>query len=144
MTGERLPHRRRDLRRVDFFQQVTGRTGFDRFDEVGIFVRHRQHHDLRRRQISIDATRRFDPDELRHADVHQHDVRDQFDRELHRFFPVGRFTDELEVGFVREDRAHGLPEQGVVVGDQDPDAVRGLRVGHAWCSISPYPPRSRR
>jgi hypothetical protein len=60
----------------------------------------------------------FDPVDVRHANVQQHDVRVQLSSVLNRFEAVGRFADELEVVVRVEDCPQRRPRERVVVGDQ--------------------------
>ncbi len=66
-----------------------------------------------------DPSRRLDPVEVRHADVHQDDVGlerlDGFDRGE----SVGGFADDFEVGLGVEDDPEAGPHEFLVVGDQD-------------------------
>ena len=74
--------------------------------EDGIVVlEHRQHEDPGLRMFGDDLSGRVDPVQLRHADVHQDDVRVGFQRYAHDFGAVGDGVDHLDVGCRLEEGA---------------------------------------
>jgi len=56
-----------------------------------------------------------------HRDVHQHDIPLAGAHHLHGLDAVLGFAGHGEVGRVREDLAQALPDDRVIVGNQDPD-----------------------
>lgn len=84
--------------------------------------------------------------------VHHDDVRAQLLRERDGFVCRPRLADDLGVGFALEDRADPGSEDGVIVGDKDPDGFQTFRpsgktavtrVPPPGCSsTTPWPPTS--
>jgi len=60
-----------------------------------------------------------DPVEVRHAHVHEHDVRSQPTRAIDRLAAGGRLAGDLDGLIGGEDRREAGADQVVVVGDQD-------------------------
>ena len=69
------PHGRCQLRAGDVLQQVAARARAHRLEDQLVLVEGRQHEDLRARRPTADPPRRLHAVHLRHADVHEHDVR---------------------------------------------------------------------
>ena len=79
----------------------------------------------------------LDAVEIRHADVHQHDLRTQPPRRLDHFFAVTRLSDHLQVRFGVQDDPEPGADKFLVVGDQDAD-------GHGWAPFAPVSGRRAR
>ena len=96
---------------------------------------------------------RLDPVDLRHAHVHQDDVRRDAARQLDRLAPVGRLADDLEVGLRLEDHPEAGAHECLVVDDQHPhrpSSVRGpledalvLAVGEVCRTLTLLRPQRR-
>src|SRR5262249_48501776 len=78
----------------------------------------RQHEQLAGQALVNDLSRRLEPVELRHRDVHDDDVRQEFLRELHGLAAVLGLADDLDVGFGGQQGAETLADDGVVVSEQ--------------------------
>jgi hypothetical protein len=57
--------------------------------------------------------------EHRHADIHQHDVREHASREVDRFASVGGLGGDLHVLLGIDQRGKAAADSGLVVGDED-------------------------
>ncbi len=66
-----------------------------------------------------DPPGRFDPVEVGHADVHQHDVRPQRRGGLDRLPPVTGLSDYLDVGLGIQDHAEAGTDELLIVSDQN-------------------------
>jgi hypothetical protein len=112
---------RRELLRRDVLEQEAAGAGAQRLVDVLVQVEcgEHQHPDRRRAVERDDAARRLDPVELRHADVHQHDVRRQPPGQLDRLGAVGGLADDVEVVLGVEDHLEAGAHERPVVGDQD-------------------------
>ena len=73
---------------------------------------------LQRRQPARCPPGGLDPIHLGHADVHEHEVRPQFAGSSDGLSTGSCFTDDREVGFPVDGDAQGVPEQGLVI-DQE-------------------------
>ena len=102
--------------------------------------------------MAHEAPGRLDAVHDRHAQVHHDDVRPQSADGLDGRSPVGRLTDDLDVGLVGHDHPEARADQLLVVHQQDPDPVAhpafpgwGSRGSHA-ATRKPRPtgPASRR
>ena len=81
-----------------------------------------------------------EPVELGHPDVHQDDVRVEPSGLVHRFEPVARLGDDLDVLLAREQHAEAGADHRLVVGDEDPDRHRPLlSSGRRVLSTKPPP-----
>jgi hypothetical protein len=80
---------------------------------------------LRRSAISLfgaplaEASRRLDPVDLRHSQIHQHDVRPQLLDERDRFVAVRRLSHDFHLRPGRQQRAQPLAKERLIVGDED-------------------------
>jgi hypothetical protein len=81
----------------------------------------RDQHDRGFRVSQVKKARRLDPVHLRHANVHQHEVRARLVGELQRPAPVGGLADRLEAVGRDDEVSRDPPEERLVVDDQDAD-----------------------
>src|SRR5919106_405341 len=116
---------------VDLFQQVSGSPCLDRVVEVRFLVADREHQDLGVREQIPDLLGGFDAGAPGHPDVHEHDIRHELLSPVHGFLAVGAFADDVDVRLLVEDQLKALPEQGVVVDDENPQALAGRTGGTA-------------
>jgi hypothetical protein len=102
-------------------EQEAARAGSQRLVDVLVEVERREHQHPHGRVAAElgHPPRRLDPVELRHADVHQDDVRLELAGELHRLGAVGRLADHVEVVLGVEDHPEAGADEGLVVGDED-------------------------
>src|SRR4051794_9643254 len=56
-----------------------------------------------------------------HADVHHDDVRVEILGQMHGLGAGAGFADDLDIGGVGDDHLQGATDQGVVVGEHNPD-----------------------
>ncbi len=75
------------------------------------------------------AARGFDAVQLRHGDVHDHDVGLQAFGQFHGFAAVAGLADDLHVGLRAQDHFEALAHHGVIVSEQDANCVSSLQ-GH--------------
>ena len=64
------------------------------------------------------------PGMLGHGQIQQQDVRLQLPRQFHRLGPVGSLAQNLEVLLGFQQAPQAVPEDGVVVGNQDTNGLR--------------------
>jgi hypothetical protein len=113
---------RDELLRWDVLEQEAARARLERVVDVLVHVEGRQHHDLRRRiSLAEQSPRGFDPVHLRHAHVHQDDVRLQALGLGHCVTAVCRLADDLDVLLGLEDHPEARADERLVVDDQDAD-----------------------
>jgi DNA-binding transcriptional LysR family regulator len=113
----RGPHPVGEHRPGRVLQQVPGRAGLDRAQDVGVGVIRGQHHDRGTGQVPDG----FHPIAARHPQVHEDDVRTQPPGERHRLRTGRRLADHLDVRLGRQHAPQALADDRVVVGQQDPD-----------------------
>ena len=77
------------------------------------------------RQLRADHRGRSDAIELRHQQVHEHDVRPQLARRLDAEAPVLRLADDLDIVEQLQVAAQSPPNDAVVVDEEDPDRAGG-------------------
>ena len=75
-----------------------------------------------------EASGGFDAVHQRHSDVEQADVGAQLERQADCLAPVGGRADHFDVGLGVEQHRQPGAHDGLVVGDEDPDAHRGVPV----------------
>src|SRR5205823_11067274 len=92
------------------------------------------------RRAGEDAAGGFEPVELRHADVHQHDVGLQRADLVDRLASVGGLPDHLHRRLGVEDHAEPGAHERLVVDQQDADQTRPST---GSCARSTKPPPSR-
>src|SRR5262249_49882336 len=129
-ADERLPvvHRAYDVGDLidrDVLQQVSGRAGLDRLEEVLLLVADGQHDDLDARHLVLDGGARLDATAAWHPDVHEHDVRYQVAHLLHGLLAVAALADDLDAVLVVEDHLQTTAEQSMVIDDEDADGITG-------------------
>jgi len=78
-----------------------------------------EHPRVGQASVCADEPGCFEPVEVRHADIHQHDVREEAAGEVDRFPAVGRFAGELQVVFGGDQGGEAASDGGLVVGDED-------------------------
>ena len=118
------PHGPQQLAAGAVLEQVAGRAGLDRGHDVAVGVVGGQHqHPGRPGPRSDEPPDRGDAVRAGHPQVHQHHVRPQRRGPGHRLGAVAGLTDDLELGAALEDAAQAVPDDGMVVHDQQPDAV---------------------
>ncbi len=88
------------------------------------------------RLLGDDLAGGGDPVEPGHLDVHEDEVGAQLAGEPYRLLAVRRLADDLDVGGGAQDEHQPGAYGGLVLGDEDPDRLRGWRL-----SSSLSPPR---
>src|SRR4051794_5106503 len=99
-----------------------------------------------------DASRRLDPVEPRHADVHENDVRSQAARLVDRLLPVAGLAHDVDVGLGAQDHAQAVAHEPLIVGEQDAhrghvavssgSVARTAKPPPGWAALSTWPPKS--
>ena len=97
------------------FENVTGGAGAEGFGDVGFVRVHGADNDMRGRGAA-DAADDFKAVHAGHGEVEQKDVGLQLFGNLNGFEAIGGFADEIESGFVREQRFEPLANQMMVFG----------------------------
>jgi hypothetical protein len=82
---------------------------------------HREQDDLGLREARLDLPRRRDAAHVRHADVHEHQVRLQLSHLLQRLVTVGSRADDLDLLFQAEQPDQPVPHQLMVIHYQQSD-----------------------
>lgn len=121
LAPRRGPDRVRQLAPAQVLEQIAGRPGLHRPQDVAVALVRGQHHDPARQPRRSYPADRLDAPAARHPQVHQHDVRQQFGAQgLGTGAAVG-LADHVEVRLGVQHPAQPLPYDGVVVGQQDTD-----------------------
>ena len=127
LTARDRAHRVGDLVDRHLLQEVAGRAGAHRGEQVLLVLGDGEHHDLRTSGCALaDAARRLDAARRRACARPSARRRVELGGPLDRLEPVGGLADDLEVGLGREHQLEPAPEQRVVVDDEDADRARVL------------------
>jgi hypothetical protein len=97
------------------FQEEAGCTRPQGAEDVVVLLERREDDHLELGRRSEDLARRRDAVEVRHANVHQHDVRNELSDELAAAASVGGFAHNRDSVVAREHRAKAGAHQVVVV-----------------------------
>lgn len=126
--------------RFEVLEQVALRAGFDGVEEFRFLFRRGEDHDFHLRRFTDDQLRRADAVELRHLQVHQHEIGLELARERHRFAAVLRFADDL-VSLRKQEASQAVAEERVIVGNEDTHASEVyVRDNKGVSQQSPVPP----
>ena len=113
-----------DLRLVRALDEVAARARPDGGEDRVVVLDHRQDEDADLRARIDDPAGRVDAARAGHLQVHQDDVGLELERERHGLVARRGLPDEVDVGDGAEQRAQAVPEERVVVRDQDAEAAR--------------------
>ena len=69
----------------------------------------------------LDALNGVHAVEERHGEVEDDDVGDEFVSEDNGLLAIGGFADDFDVRFGSEEGAEALPDDGVIIGDENSD-----------------------
>ena len=105
------------LRRLAL-QQVAGRAGADRAEQVLLGAGGGQDDDFAAGGRGAQPRQRCQPVEARHREIEQNEVRLELGREPERLGAVGRLADDIEAA-LGEQRREGVAREGMVVDDED-------------------------
>ena len=108
-----------ELRDGDALEQVAGSAVFQRVEHVLVIVERREDDDADLRPLLLYGVCCRHAVELRHADVHEHDVRRRLLDEGEELGAVLREARDLHIGVLAEDDAEALADELLVVGDHD-------------------------
>src|ERR1035438_9129808 len=86
--------------------------------------------------VGGDLAGRFEAVGAGHADVHQHHLSAQGAGEGDGCRAVGGLADDLDVGGYADQNSEAGPDEGLVIGEQDPDHGRLTRWAWGW-PVSP-------
>src|SRR5688572_23010780 len=123
------------------FQQIPERPGSEGREDVLLGGVAGQHHDPRCWLALADLARRLDAADAGHLQVHQDDVRSKALDALNGLFAVSGLADDLDARFALEEGAQPLPDDGVIVHEEDANRPVGI-VGHRRAStrtLVPWP-----
>ena len=109
-----------EFRAVDVLEEIPLRPAADRGEEFVVRVMHGEHDDGHIRQRRRDPLGRRESVHHRHIHVHQDEVRHDPARLLDRLRPVARLAHDLEIRLRLEQPLQPLPQQRVVVREEDP------------------------
>src|SRR5436305_1205705 len=113
-AGDELVPRRR-------LEEKSGGAGAECIDYVLVEIEGGQDQHAQGGAVGKQASGRLDPAQLRHADVHEHDVRAELACPLERLLAVTRLTDALDVGLCAVATPEARSDERLVVGEQDSD-----------------------
>ena len=119
-----VEQREREPLGVDVLQQVAGRAGADRVEEVVVLARDGQHHHSRLRQACGDLPGRGDA-AAGHADVEQADLGQMAHRRVDGRRRVGHVGTDAEGPMLLQRRADVGAGRRVVVCDENRDSLHG-------------------
>lgn len=122
------------LTRPCILDEIAQRSRLDRLEEGLAVVVHRQHHDRDGRQFQAQPPSRRYAVLAREVDIHQHDVRPKRTRLHQRARGVLGLADDCEVFLIGQERDQPLPEEGVVVNQEE---SRGRRVRSLVSFVAP-------
>src|SRR6202000_2619146 len=105
VPGGDHPHGRDELRGGGVLEEEAAGAGAQRVEDVLVEIERCEHEDLGGVATAGDPSGRFNPVELRHADVHQDDVRVEITRQCDGLQPIGGFADDVDVRFVVQDHS---------------------------------------
>ncbi len=101
---------------------------------LDIIVR-RQQDDSDLKAVCLDLAGDLDAIDPGQVDIDQGDIRAQFLEHRQRFFTTGALADHLQIGLGVDDVADTLPEERVVVDNDDADLVH-CALRHRWFAAS--------
>jgi len=105
-------------------EEVADGTGADGADDGGVFEDGGEGDDLGLGALTADVADSGDPIHHRHQQVHEDDIRFEVMGEFEGFGAILGFADNIEVGVIEEEHLESLADDGMVVGDHDPDGHR--------------------
>ena len=112
-----------DLRRRRVLEQEAGRTRAERAQDELVGIEGRQDHDRGWIRLGMEQARRLDAVDLRHADVHEHDIWVVRVDGGEDTAPIVHLSDDVDVLRTREHHPQARPDKSVVVDEQDSDRL---------------------
>lgn len=109
--------------RGGLFEQESCGTQGDHLLNIGVIAVRGENQHLGPGKFSVNLASGFQTIELGHGDVHQDDSRPEFAGELQRFPAGRRFSDHLDIGFVREQRPKAFSDEVMVFSEEDSNSV---------------------
>ena len=106
---------------AEFFKDVSARAGFERSQHVALVDMHAEDYDLGGGFARYDLPGRFDPIELRHADIEHGDIGMAFRDKLNGLATVTGFGDDFEIGLLFQQQTQPGSDDRMVVGQENPD-----------------------
>ena len=135
-----------ELLRSGILDDVPHGSGLDPMKDAFIVGIGRQHEDLDIPSFLDQKTSGPDAVQLGHLDIHEHHIRPQGFDLLVGLLPVSGLADHFQVGFVLKDDAQTLPEQTLIVRDQQSNRhaspPQGCRTRTARLLLIGFQPRS--
>src|SRR5262249_527052 len=108
-----------ELLRRDILEQEAARAGAQRLVDVLVEIERRQDEYAALDTAEEDPARRFDSVHSRHANAHQHDMRQQALGQPDRVAAFSGFPDDLDVVFGIQDHAKAVTDERLVVAEKD-------------------------
>lgn len=111
------------LLRGAVFLKVSSGAGPEHGGSDRLIIERRKPNDADRLSLMPDAPRGFNPVQVGHLNIHDDHVRLHMPRQLDGFQTVGGLCDHLQVGLAIDDPAQVSADDGVIVSDEDADAL---------------------
>src|SRR5205814_3916718 len=119
------PDRRSKLARSAFLGQITRCAGLDRAHRILMLLMHAEHEDAQTRALAFHLLDQLHPALAGHRQIEQEDIEIELTDALHHLMAIPRLAHDVEVDRCLEQLAQSLPDDGVIVGDDDPDHGAG-------------------
>jgi hypothetical protein len=108
---------------IHVFEQIPGRAGGDRREDLRVVGEAREHENADSRCDVKQPADGADPVALRHHQVEEHHVGGRRSCEADRLLGAARLADHLDAVLEAQKRAQALTHHRVVVDDEQPDDV---------------------
>ena len=117
--------------RVGVLEQEAAGAGAQGSQDVVVDLEHGEDEDARgrERRVGADPSGGLDAGQARHLDVHEDDVRAQLGGQGDRTGTVLGQADDAHAGLGLEQGRQGGAQEGLVLGDEDPDGGTGRPAG---------------
>ena len=128
MLAERL-ERRDEMRRRFALEHATAGAGREDLMDQRLVFRAGEGEHFGARKNPPDLPGDFDPVELRHTDVEDHDVRLLFGGQFDRLAPILGFPADFPAPFGFDQGTQAAPHDFVIVDDENPSFFHGITGG---------------
>src|SRR3954447_23159072 len=134
------PDGRQQLLGCAVFQQKPGRAGPQRRVDVFVEIEGGQHNDphVGRHRVRDNPPGGRQTVQDRHPDVHQQHIRPLLPRQHDRLLTIRGLADELQIRVKRDLHTQPVPNDGLIIGNTDPDPHRTSR--RRWSALASRPP----
>src|SRR5579862_6973503 len=111
------------------FQDDSASAQLERLDDLLFSYGSGQQYRSDRGRGIPQLTERLQPAHARHHQIQEEDIRMQFSDKLQRLLPVRGFSDNAEAGLIPENRHQSLPEDRVIVRNQNSGSLHTVSCG---------------